>query len=151
MLTCQQKNKTRNTVKVCFDSLCASIFSLSIHLCLSHHSLCSSNCTARFLFALALNHLSAFSIICLFYPCPNSNTVAILFPLFHPFLSSSLLRSRSTYYFCSFHLPLFELPLVSALLLPFFLSPLFPLSEWRERIPYAPSVAPRFTIARAQN
>lgn len=29
--------------------------------------------------------------------------------------------------------------------------PLFPLSEWRERIPYAPSVAPRFTIARAQN
>lgn len=78
------------------------------------------------------------------YSCDQKNdwkfkTAAILFLflLFHPFLYSlfsrcfSFLLSQPCSFPSSLHL--------------------FLLSEWQECIPYAPSVAPRFTIARAQN
>lgn len=66
-----------------------------------------------FFFTFALNHLSTFSVICLFYPCPNSNTVAIRILLFHPFPPLLALAHTLLCCSCSFHKPLFELPLVS--------------------------------------
>lgn len=115
--------KKKATGIVCFDSLWTCLFSLYPSRFISSLSLSptvglSSSCSCT------QSPFHFFSVICLFYPCPNSNTVAtlLLFPLFHPFLLFSLFSSRSTYYFCSFHKPLFELPPVSVLLLPFFLA-----------------------------
>lgn len=98
-----------------------SLYSISLPLSISVHliTLFLSPTVEHFsLFAPALNHLSSVSVIYLFYPAPNPNTIAIhlLFVFFHPF-SSLLSLAHTTYYSCSFHNPLFELPHVSVSLL----------------------------------
>lgn len=118
--------------------------------------LCSSHCPASLFnylsfFALALNHLSSFFFRYLFI-LSLSKFKYCSFSFSILFLSFSLCNSR-------LHLLLLQISQAtvwasSRLSLAPSRSPslpLFPLSEWRERIPYAPSVAPRFTIARAQN
>lgn len=128
-------------VKVCLDSLLLSHFSISFCLTSSYRP--PRSVTVSIFFSCTQSPF--FYFFHYLFILSLSNTL----PAFPP---CSLFHSHSPHYFCSFHKPPFLIPLLPLGLGPRLLPHLpFPLSEWRERILYAPSVAPRFTVARAQN
>lgn len=138
---------------VCFDSLWTFLFSVSIHLCSSHRSLSFSKCRALFfLHSIFLNlpfHFFRYLFMLSLSKFKYCTNILSLSP-FHPFPPLLPLTHNLPITSAAFTSHCLSFPLSQSLSFPSS-SPLFPLSEWRERILYAPSVAPRFTIARAQN